>query len=160
MTSQPSLVRLGEADRPALERHFLALEPEDRSLRFGAALGDDGVRAYVERIDLAKDGVFAIREGDTLAAVMHAAFSGHVAELGLSVLPGWRLQGLGNRLFDYAVGFVHGHGTTELFVHCRSDNGAMMHLARKHRMRIADFGDETDARVGVGSLTRPATRDP
>jgi hypothetical protein len=39
-----------------------------------------------------------------------------------------------------------------VFVHCLTENGAMMHLARKNRMRIIPAGGETDARL---ALDRP-----
>jgi len=36
-------------DRPALKRHFLALDGADRRLRFGVPQRDSAIRAYVER---------------------------------------------------------------------------------------------------------------
>ena len=155
-TSNPSTVRLLETERDALIAHFLALDAEDRRLRFGSTLVDDGIRAYVARIDFERDGLFAVQDDALqLLAVVHVATTGDTAELGLSVVPQSRGQGLGNALFRRAVTFLRNRGGTEVFVHCLSENGAMMHLARKNGMRIVYSGGESDASVAI----EPATAD-
>jgi len=58
-------------ERPHLLTHLLALDAEDRHLRFGHVLSDDGVRHYVEGIDLTRDAVFVVT--DTDLAVIGAA---------------------------------------------------------------------------------------
>ena len=99
-----STVRLREASRASLVMHFLALGREDRRLRFGSSLADEVVCDYVARIDFAGDGVFAVHD-DALrvVAVVHVAMTGSTAELGLSVLPGWRGRGIGDALLQRAV---------------------------------------------------------
>ncbi|MGE0357944.1 MAG: N-acetyltransferase family protein [Burkholderiales bacterium] len=161
----PLPLRLGEADRAALTEHFLALDGEDRRLRFGASLSDDAVRDLDQRIDFARDEVFAI-EGDDLrlAAVVHVAHYAGRAELGLSVLPGARGQGLGNALFNRAVMHLTNRGVREVFVHCLGENGAMMRLARRNGMRVVFGGGEADAylllpRPTPGSLAAEWFRD-
>jgi GNAT superfamily N-acetyltransferase len=150
----PLTVRLRDTDRAALETHFVALDGEDRRLRFGSTIGNAALAEYVARIDFERDGVFAVQDGELrLLAVVHVAFSSASAELGMSVLPGHRGKGLGNALFTRAVMHLRNRGTLEVFVHCLTENGAMMHLARKHGMRIIPAGVETDARL----LLDPAT---
>ena len=84
------------ADRAGLERHFLALEPEDRRLRFGAAIGDATVRAYVKRIAFDRDTVFGVVDDNLrLLGVAHLARLPGAAELGISVLKDHRLRGVG-----------------------------------------------------------------
>ena len=51
---------LWPSERPELYEHFLSLGRDDRRLRFGAALGDSTVRAYVARIDFGQDAVFGV----------------------------------------------------------------------------------------------------
>jgi RimJ/RimL family protein N-acetyltransferase len=146
--ASPSTVRLHESDRAALEAHFLALDGEDRRLRFGSCVRDEVLQQYAARIDFERDGVFAVQDDDfRLVAVVHVAFSGENAELGLSVLSGRRGAGMGSALFSRAVIHLRNRGTTEVFVHCLSENGAMMHLARKHGMRVIPAGAETEARL-------------
>lgn len=154
MIATPFTVRLRESERAALESHFVSLDGEDRRLRFGTQISDDGLRDYVARIDFERDGVFAVQdEALTLLAVVHVAFSDDSAELGLSVLPGSRGKGLGNALFTRAVTHLRNRGTLEVFVHCLTENGAMMHLARKHGMRIIPAGMETDASLVLDPAT-------
>lgn len=150
--AKPTLIqRLAAPDRAALLEHFIALARDDRRLRFGTPMGDAVLAEYVRRIDFARDGLFAVHDGEgvALVAVIHVARSERSAELGLSVLPGHRGQGLGAALFRRAVNYLRTLGMPEVFVHCLSENGAMMHLARKHGMRILPEGAETDARLAL-----------
>lgn len=138
--------RLQAVHRESLERHFLALGAEDRRLRFGANPGDAGVRAYVARIDFERDEVFAVADGDlVLQGVIHVAFTGDEAELGLSVLPGHRGRGVGTSLFERAVVHLRNRGTRKVFVHCLAENEAMLHLSRKHGMQVVSDGVEREA---------------
>lgn len=144
----PLPVRLRRLEREALASHFLALGPEDRRLRFGAALPDELVRAYVARIDFERDEAFAVTSHDLrLLGVVHVAFSEDAAELGLSVLPEARGLGVGNALFERAVMHLRNRGARTVFTHCLGENQAMMHLATKHGMRIVRSGEESDAHL-------------
>ena len=149
-----STLRLRESDRSALEAHFTALGREDRRLRFGGTISDEAIASYVGRIDFARDCVFAVHD-DALrhVAVVHVALSGAEGELGLSVLPGWRGMGYGDALLTRAVTWLRNRGILAVRVHCLAENSAMMHLARKHGMRIAYAGSETDARLELEAAT-------
>lgn len=150
----PLPIRLLPSDRAALTGHFLALDRDDRRLRFGASLSDDAIRALDERIDFARDEIFGIPGADLrLLAVVHVAFYPGKAELGLSVLPAARGQGLGSALFSRAVMHLVNRGVREVFVHCLAENGAMMHLARRNGMRVVRDGPETDAYLALPRAT-------
>ncbi len=139
-------IRLREADRATLQRHFTSLDNEDRRLRFGTRVADEVITSYVERLDFEHDGLFAVQdESLELVAVVHVALSGTSAELGLSVIPRSRGKGLGNALFRRAVTFLRNRGAMEVLVHCLRENGAMMHLARKSGMRIVYADQPTRA---------------
>lgn len=154
MFAIPLPTRLRESDRAALESHFLALDGEDRRLRFGSNISDEGLREYVARIDFERDGLFAVQDDElSLLAVIHVAFGAESAELGLSVLPASRGRGFGTTLFTRAVVHLRNRGTLQVFVHCLTENGAMMHIARKHGMRIIPAGAETDARLALAPAT-------
>jgi GNAT superfamily N-acetyltransferase len=149
----PLPVRLTAADRAAVADHFLALDADDRRLRFGASLSDEAVRDLEERIDFGRDEIFGVPGDDfRLLGVVHVAFYPGRAELGLSVLPEARGQGVGAALFSRAVMHLTNRGVREVFVHCVRENGAMMRLARRNGMRLVAEGGEAD---GYLELPRP-----
>lgn len=125
---------------------MLALDDEDRRLRFGIALPDQAVRGYVARVDFERDVVFGVfDEALALVAAAHLARCDTHAELGVSVLPGWRGRGAGAALLARSHTHARNWGIRALFMHCLSENGAMMHLARKQGMRIVTERGESDA---------------
>ncbi len=146
MTMQIMTCELTRLERNALEQHLLALDAEDRRLRFGVALPDQTIRDYVARIDFERDAVFgAFDDALRLVAAAHLArCDGHV-ELGVSVLPDWRGHGAGAALLARSHTHARNWGIRALFMHCLSENGAMMHLARKQGMRIFTGRGESDA---------------
>jgi GNAT superfamily N-acetyltransferase len=146
MQGQIYVGELSRLEVPALERHFLALGEEDRRLRFGLALGDSAIRAYVAGIDFERDAVFGVFDDElALAAVAHLARDKGHAELGVSVLPGFRGGGLGAALLARSLTHARNWGMGTLFMHCLTENAAMLHLARKQGMEIAARSDEADA---------------
>ena len=155
MTTSPiAVIRLCDEHRQALLDHFLALDDEDRRLRFGASLRGSAIGSYVRGIEFDRDGVFGIMDDATLVAVAHAALGEGPAELGISVLPAWRRQGLANALFEAAVDFMRRCGVREARTFCLTENGAMMQLARKHGMRLAENEGHTNGRLRI-SLAPP-----
>jgi GNAT superfamily N-acetyltransferase len=138
--------QLAGTDRAALERHFLALAPEDRRLRFGVPLGDPAVRAYVGRIDFGGEAVFSIlgEELEILAAA-HLARSGEHGELGLSVLRAHRNRGMGSTLLERATLRARNWGVRALLMHCLGENAAMMRLAQRRGMEIVTEAGEVEA---------------
>ena len=138
--------QLSIADRPALEAHFLALDPEDRRLRFGVALSDYGVHAYVEGMNFERDAIFGVIDhAMQLLGAAHLARSEGHAELGISVRQGQRGRGIGGALLARAHMHTRNWGIRALFMHCLAENGAMMHLARMQNMEIVAKSGEADA---------------
>jgi len=134
--------------RPVLERHFLALDAEDRRLRFGIALGDYALRAYVQRIDFERDAVFGVLDDELeLLGAAHLAHAAASAELGVSVLAPARARGIGAALLARAHTRARNWGMRTLFMHCLRENDAMMHLARKQGMGLAAEAGEVDAHL-------------
>jgi len=141
---------LSGLDRCALESHFFALDQTDRRLRFGAALPDNGIVEYVSHMNFDRDAVFGVFDDELrLAAAAHLARAEGYAELGVSVLPRFRGRGLGSALLGRAHMHARNWGVPSLFMHCLSENGAMLHLARKQGMHILVGGGEADARLAL-----------
>lgn len=147
---------LGPSERPLFLAHLLALGPDDRYLRFGNPLSDEAIGRYVARIDLSVDTVFGIFDDALLLAAaghfspMPTATSGdealgRCAEFGLSVATDARGRGLGTALFLRAAGHARNLAIRSLFMHCLSENRAMMRIARNAGMEIQQTCGEADA---------------
>lgn len=108
-------LRLSAVWRPAVLKHLLALSRDDRYGRFASPLPDDGIAAYVERIDFEHDYCFASLEPEgQLSAFIHLAVCGHAAELGASVLAAQRRQGRARHLFQTALAYASEQGLHEI----------------------------------------------
>jgi GNAT superfamily N-acetyltransferase len=109
--------RLTAVARPAVVAHLLALSADDRYGRFATTLTDTGIAVYGERIDFARDLCFATCEPDgVISGFIHLAVHGDVAELGASVLPPWRRQGLARSLFGRALTAAAAGGIGEVLL--------------------------------------------
>jgi GNAT superfamily N-acetyltransferase len=137
---------LSKLEQPALERHFLALGSGDRRLRFGTGMNDFAVRSYVKRIDFDNDAVFGVLDDELqLIGAAHLGRGEGHAELGVSVLPGHRRRGIGGALLGRAHMHARNWGVHALFMHCLTENAAMMHLARKQGVDIVTQAGEAAA---------------
>lgn len=137
---------LWPSERPELYEHFLALAAEDRRLRFGAPLADATVREYVARIDFGRDALFGVLDDELrLLGVAHVARSPSFAELGISVLERFRGRGIGGALLARAHMRARNWGMGALFMHCLTENAAMMRLAQRQGMDIVAQSGEADA---------------
>jgi GNAT superfamily N-acetyltransferase len=137
---------LSRAERPSLHEHFLTLGSHDRRLRFGTPLSDHSVREYLERIDFGHDAVFGVIDDELrLLGVAHVARADGHAELGVSVLEGHRSRGIGGALLARAHLHARNWGVHALFMHCLTENAAMMRLARRQSMDIVAEAGEADA---------------
>ena len=160
---QPVLVKaLSKRDHRRVLRHFLALDSNDRLLRFGSMLRDEQVIAYVNKIDFSKDIVFGVvNRMFQLVGVGHLAFISReahpdsihytdkekVAEFGVSVSASARGQGVGTRLFERAAMHCRNSDVDTLYMQCLSSNRTMMHIARKAGMEIQREYGEADAHL-------------
>ena len=148
-----TLVReLDDTHRAAALNHFLALEAEDRHLRFGSPTSDAIIERYVADLNFNRDALFGVfNDALDLVGIAHLAYvpsandGTRSAEFGVSVLHDDRHRGLGAALLARAA--VHARNThiDTLFVHCLAKNKAMMHLAHKLGMRVEFAYGDADA---------------
>lgn len=155
----PVLVKeLGERDRRRVLRHLLALDSDDRLLRFGSMIPDEQITAYVEKIDFSRDIVFGVVNNVfQLVGMGHLAFASadgrksttkeQVAEFGVSVSKSARGQGVGTRLFQRAAIHCRNSDVDTLYMQCLTSNQTMMHIAKKAGMRIKREYGEADAHL-------------
>lgn len=140
--------------RRRLLKHFIALSPDDRLLRFGSIVSDEVITRYVENIDFSRDKVFGVHDRRLrLMGVGHLAFAmrgpAQVAEFGVSVAAAARGMGVGSALFERAAIHCRNAGVDTLYMQCLSSNKVMMHIAKKAGMEIhRDYG-EADAHLKI-----------
>jgi GNAT superfamily N-acetyltransferase len=112
------------------------------------------IARYVDGIDFNRDAVFAVHPAaigdecrEALAGVVHAAFPDDVAELGISVLPAYRNQGLASALAEWAIAYARSRGMRWLSMQVLRENAPMLRIARKLGMTIVDGGADLFARL-------------
>jgi RimJ/RimL family protein N-acetyltransferase len=152
----PVLVReLSSADRERLLTHFLALDEDDRLLRFGQVVPDHVIENYVRNLNFTSDVVFGVFDNKLeLIGAGHLAYlpaegDKRTAEFGVSVLESARGRGIGSKLFERAAMRSRNSQVSVLYMHCLSRNSTMMHIAKKSGMKIEYAYGEADAYLSL-----------
>ena len=148
---------LSARHRPRILAHLLALDMNDRYLRFGYAAGDDQIRRYVERIAFDRDEIFGVfNRRLELIALAHLAYEPSVdadptrpsaAEFGVSVAVRGRGRGYGARLFDHAVLRARNRHVDTIVIHALSENVAMLRIVRNAGATIERTGVDAEAHL-------------
>lgn len=144
---------IGQAHVPRILAHLLALNTDDRYLRFGYAANDEQIGRYVNQLNFERDELFGIfNRRLELIAMAHLAFSvdpnsSSCAEFGVSVSRLARGRGYGSRLFERAAMHARNEGVNMLFIHALSENKAMLRIARKAGAVIERDGPESEAHL-------------
>lgn len=145
---------LARRHRHRIVEHLLALDTNDRYLRFGYPASDEQIRKYALGIDFGRDEVLGIfNRRLQLIALAHLAYelppSGpsqrSMAEFGVSVLSQSRGRGLGRRLFDAAALHARNRGIDTLFIHALSENRPMLRIAMAAGAIVERDGGEAAA---------------
>jgi GNAT superfamily N-acetyltransferase len=170
---------LAERDRRRLLMHFLALDDNDRLLRFGSVLPDELITKYVQRLNFARDTLFgvynnkfklvgvghlAIAPRDSLPVISGATAKERAAEFGLSVSACARGLGIGTKLFERAAIHCRNADVDTLYMQCLASNQAMMHIAKKAGMEIHQSHGEAEAYLKLkpadpGSILQEAVEE-
>lgn len=158
----PALVpirSLGENHRQRILWHLLALEPQDRYLRFGYQASDTQIARYVEGLNFERDEIFGVYNRKIeLIAMAHLAYSTDeryksCAEFGVSVAAMSRGKGYGSRLFERAAMSAVNEGVSLMFIHALSENAAMLKIARNAGARVERDGSESEAYLQLPQAT-------
>lgn len=145
---------LGPRQRSRIVVHLLALNGNDRYLRFGYPATDAQLSKYVDMLDFERDEIFGIfNRRLQLIAMAHLAYSATepaknkpaMAEFGVSVLSAARGRGYGARLFAHATLHARNRNVETLFIHALSENAAMLRIARQAGALVERDGSESEA---------------
>lgn len=152
---------LGANHRARIALHLLALDPQDRYLRFGFSANDAQIQRYADSLNFERDEIFGIYNRRLeLIAMAHLAFSADsrldaCAEFGVSVSKSARGRGYGARLFDRAAMHARNEGVSRMFIHALSENSTMLKIARNAGAKVERDGSESEAHLHL----LPATLD-
>jgi ribosomal protein S18 acetylase RimI-like enzyme len=145
------LVRpLGRADLPGVERHFLAFDLADRRARFGTALRDAAISAYVRGLDPSRAVLVGAVDGSSgrVVGLAEAQPTGapRRVEMAVSVEARHRRRGLGRHLLvqTMAIAFTRGAEAAEFLF--APDNRAVAGLVRALGARTAATLDRAEMR--------------
>jgi GNAT superfamily N-acetyltransferase len=152
---------LAERHRSRVLQHLLALNDDDRLLRFGQVAGDAQIERYVAAMNFEHDEIFGIfGRSLRIVALAHLALSdtalpdaSHQGELGLSVLASARGRGLGGHLFDRATVQARNRGATSMVIHLARHNTAMLHIVQKAGATVVFAGPDAIATLHLAGAT-------
>jgi GNAT superfamily N-acetyltransferase len=141
-------------DRLALESHFAALGTSDIRNRFCGSIGPEIVSRYIDQLSVTGVPLYGVfNPGHTLVAVCQLGQSGRDLEVGLTVLPSCRRQGLARALLRRSASYARARGLEALVIHCLADNTPMLSLARRIGMRVENSYGEVDGRLRLRAGT-------
>jgi RimJ/RimL family protein N-acetyltransferase len=148
----PYIRKLTPADRDAIRAHLARLDPESRRRRFGYPIPPQAAAAHADTLDFADTILLGRIDGGAvrgLAEVVPASAYGEVGELGLSVEPAWRGQGLGTELTRRAFTIATNRRMRRVNVLCVADNLPMQRIARKLGGYVLNHGQEVELAVDL-----------
>ena len=130
-----------QEDEKLIIGHFLNdIVGEDRYLRFGHNASDEVVVQYLtDSFKSFGDTTmwFITLDKNEVVGTVHVTKDGpHYAEMGFTVSPNYRNQGIAQNLFHRGSTWAVVKGAQTLFTHCLSQNKVMQHIARKNGMNI------------------------
>jgi RimJ/RimL family protein N-acetyltransferase len=138
-----------DSDRAAVRDHLLRLQGDDRRMRFGGAISDEGIDVYLKTAFDRNSEWFIIYSSDVVVAACHVAYIEDEAEIGLSVDVTERMKKLAQVVFRRALISVRAKNIKKVYMHCLSENTVMKHIAHKAGMTVVSAHGESDARIEV-----------
>jgi len=134
------VVRLVEADRPALLDYYRRLSLADRLALFGFPLPDDKLSLYVHRLNLESDGHVAARgAASLLIGVGHCVVFDNQGVLNLHVAHGYRRRGIGTAMGRELARFGAGRSLRWLRAYFSKNDPIAASLARRLGLEL-NFG--------------------
>lgn len=135
--------------------HLLRLSPDDRRLRFGFPISDEGIDTFVDRLRTRGDRVLVHFNPtlEVIGAAQVASTDREAAELAFSVDETERGQGIGRDLFRRGLLWARNRGIRRAHLHFLAENRSMRLLAREAGMEITLEAGECEAVVDLPAPT-------
>lgn len=130
---------LKKRDRDSLTRYFGTL--------VSAQVIDNLVNGMIEHKDI-HDVLVAENEKLEIVGTIHIArMNEHQVELGIMVLEAYRGMGVASEMMNLALLYCRNRGLRDVYMHCMSNNEAIMNLIKKQGLHISNQTGEADAHV-------------
>lgn len=155
MASVSYIRTLFKIDIPLIERHFDELSTADIRSRFGGAPSKSFIKKYIKNLFEKNTKVFGVFNNNStiLMGLVELHLSAKSAELGISVDGKFRGQGLGNKLFDYALDYCVFSGIEKLYIIANRDNLWIKHKINKLNMKNIPNYDQLEAEYTIPALS-------
>ncbi|MFM2041965.1 MAG: hypothetical protein RLY86_541 [Pseudomonadota bacterium] len=145
--------------------HLLRLSSADRRARFMGAVADDGIHQHIDRLSRAPTRVLAAQAGGEVRAAVELCLTeektedgtGTVAELAVSVEPGWQDRGLGSALVRRALTLARQRGVGRVYLICLPENRRMQRIATRLGARLDWVEGEVTATIDLATLAQGST---
>lgn len=157
---------LQAAEHTKLAAFLLALCDDDRYRRFGRAMPDDAIRAYVAHIAWSEWVLLgAFNSQAELVGVLELADARPGAcEIAVAVARAYRGKGVGRELMERALLKARVRGKDRVTLLCQADNEPMRRLAKSAGLRATTRDGETEGLLKLdaadaGDLAEEHTRE-
>jgi RimJ/RimL family protein N-acetyltransferase len=135
--------------------HLMRLDEASRRMRFGMAVDDAFIAAYVERSDMTRSVIYGFFAGNEMHAAAELRAIGDAwsqeAEAAFSVERAYQDGGVGTDLLGRVILAARNRGIHQLYMNCLSENRKMQRIARKFDAELHfDYGEV------VGHVKTPA----
>jgi len=138
-------------EAPKIVRHLQRLDAADRRRRFGRAVEDSFIDAYVRALDWRRAAAVGYLEADEVRAVLQLAWPRLKwlwgAEFAASVEAPWRGRGIATELLYRAVTVARNRRLPQLFMTAQADNEPALRLARRFGFALVLSGGEAEGRL-------------
>ena len=130
---------LKKRDRNSLTRYFGTLVSDQ--------VIDRLVSGMIEHEDL-HDVLVAENEKLEVVGTIHIArMNDHQVELGIMVAEAYRGMGVATEMMEMALLYCRNRSLNDVYMHCMSNNEAIMHLVKKQGLHVSNQTGEADAHV-------------
>lgn len=151
-----TIYRLPDHEFHRYKTHLLALDEENRYLRFGFHIKNDTIVELCARWEANsnKHKIFAIENDDLeVIAIGHISLEDNPAELAFSVLKEYQGQGMGDALMKRLIEYCQNHNIKLGCMVCLGSNDKIKHLARKHNILVKTEQGDSYGQIAIPTPT-------
>jgi ribosomal protein S18 acetylase RimI-like enzyme len=124
--------KLGTADAVGIAEHFLRLDSDGLRYRFCGYTSETVIRRYVDAMNWRRQIIWGYVENGKIRGLVEIGWefwsAPRIAELGLSVEPGWQRKKIASCLLKRSLGSAYDTLISEIRADCLSDNRAAISL--------------------------------